>query len=97
MRALSVADQDEAPRPQPSVIGRAQAGIEDEIEIGAIGRRLHERARRLAVQQKVQGGRRGDRTVEGMVHFLIMGTMLSVASHYHLHICQLSPSVRRRW
>jgi hypothetical protein len=59
-------DDDEAPRPQAAMVRRPQASVEDDVEIGATGGRLHERARRLAVQKKVQGRRRGDRTVEGM-------------------------------
>jgi hypothetical protein len=53
--ARLAADDDEAPGLQPPVIGRPQAGIEDQVEVGARGRRLLQLAHRTAGQQLVEG------------------------------------------
>ena len=41
------------------MVGRAQPGIEDQVEVGALGRRLLERADGLAGQQWVERMRSG--------------------------------------
>ncbi len=49
------ADQHEAPGPKPPMVGRAQAGIEDQVELGALRRRLLQHADRLPAEQQPEG------------------------------------------
>ena len=53
------ADQHEAPRAQPAMVGRTQPGIEDQVEVGTLGRRIFERIAGLAGEKRVERVRGG--------------------------------------